>query len=464
MEHMKDDVNAIKNRRQDRLRDEKIGTLLLQFSIPATIGMLVNALYNIVDRIFIGQAEDLSSLGLAALTVSFPIMMIMMGLALMFGAGGAALFSIKLGEQDREGAGRILGNSFFMIFLTSLLFMIIALLNLEPILRLFGASDTIMPYAKEYMKIILYASILQGPSVGCNHFMRADGSPKQAMISMFIGAGFNIIFDYIFIFVFHMGMTGAALATIGGQGLSAIWGVSYFLTKRSNIKLKLKNMIPNGNLIARIGMAGLPSFFNQISTSIINLVLNNRLGAFGGDIAISTMGAVTSIQQLMIMPIVGINHGSQPIIGYNRGAMLYHRIRETLLKAIAAASCIVVIGFLITRLFPREIIGMFGKESEFIELGTRFITIWFMLVPVVGAQMIGALYFQSVGKPKISLVLTLTRQLIFLIPAVYLLSNRYGLNGILYAGPLADGASFFVTVIFLIFEIRHLNHKIKGLE
>lgn len=464
MEHMKDDVNAIKNRRQDRLRDEKIGTLLLQFSIPATIGMLVNALYNIVDRIFIGQAEDLSSLGLAALTVSFPIMMIMMGLALMFGAGGAALFSIKLGEQDREGAGRILGNSFFMIFLTSLLFMIIALLNLEPILRLFGASDTIMPYAKEYMKIILYASILQGPSVGCNHFMRADGSPKQAMISMFIGAGFNIIFDYIFIFVFHMGMTGAALATIGGQGLSAIWGVSYFLTKRSNIKLKLKNMIPNGNLIARIGMAGLPSFFNQISTSIINLVLNNRLGAFGGDIAISTMGAVTSIQQLMIMPIVGINHGSQPIIGYNRGAMLYHRIRETLLKAIAAASCIVVIGFVITRLFPREIIGMFGKESEFIELGTRFITIWFMLVPVVGAQMIGALYFQSVGKPKISLVLTLTRQLIFLIPAVYLLSNRYGLNGILYAGPLADGASFFVTVIFLIFEIRHLNHKIKGLE
>ncbi len=462
MEHMKDDINLIKNRKQDRLRDEKISSLLLQFSIPATIGMLVNALYNIVDRIFIGQAEDLASLGLAALTVSFPIMMIMMGLALMFGAGGAALFSIKLGEKDKEGAAKILGNSFFMIFLTSFLFMVIALIYLEPLLRLFGASDTIMPYAKEYMKIILYASILQGPSVGCNHFMRADGSPKQAMVSMFIGAGFNIVFDYVFIFIFHMGMTGAALATIGGQGLSAIWGVSYFLTKRSNIKLKLKNMIPNGRLIRKIGLAGLPSFFNQISTSIINLVLNNRLGAFGGDIAISTMGAVTSIQQLMIMPIVGINHGSQPIIGYNRGAMLYHRIKETLIKAITAATLIVVFGFLVTRLFPREIIRMFGKERSFIELGAKFIRVWFMLVPVVGAQMIGALYFQSVGKPKISLVLTLTRQIIFLIPAVYFLSNRFGLNGILYAGPFADGASFLITIVFLIMEFRHLNYIIKS--
>ncbi|MDF2588159.1 MAG: family efflux transporter, partial [Anaerocolumna sp.] len=287
--------------RQDRLGSDDIGKLLLQFSIPATIGMLVNALYNIVDRMFIGQARGLMSLGLTALTVSFPIMMIMMGLALMFGAGGAALFSIKLGEKDRDGAEKILGNGIAMIFISSLLFMIIALWQLEPLLRLFGANDEVMPYAKEYMNIILYASIAQGPAVGCNHFMRADGSPKSAMFSMFIGAGFNIIFDYILIFVFHLGMTGAALATVGGQALSAIWGLSYFLY-RSNIRLKLKSLRLNRNLIPKIALAGLPSFFNQVSTSVINIVINKSLLYYGGNVAIAVMGAVTSMQQVMTMP------------------------------------------------------------------------------------------------------------------------------------------------------------------
>lgn len=461
-EELKKEEIEDKKKTHDRLGSDKIGKLLLQFSIPATIGMLVNALYNIVDRIFIGRAEGLKSMGLAALTVSFPIMMIMMGLALMFGAGGAALFSIKLGEKDREGAAKILGNGIFMILLTSFLFMIVALLLLQPLLRLFGASDLVMPYAIEYMSIILYASVLQGPAVGCNHFMRADGSPKSAMISMFIGAGFNIVFDYILIFQFHMGMTGAALATIGGQGLSALWGLSYFMTKRSNIRLKFKNMVPESKLIRRIAVAGLPSFFNQVSTSFINIVLNNSLGRYGGDTAISVMGAVTSMQQLMVMPIVGINHGSQPIIGYNRGAGQYKRIRETLLKAMLAATAIVVLGFLVTRLYPESLIRLFGKEREFINIGTRFVTIWFSFLPVVGFQMIGALYFQAVGKPKVSLVLTMTRQLLFLVPAVVLLSYFYGLDGILYAGPLADGLSFLVTAIFVIFELERLKRLIRS--
>jgi Na+-driven multidrug efflux pump len=273
----------------DRLGTKKIGALLMEFSIPATIGMLVNALYNIVDRMFIGNAKGLESLGLTALTVSFPIMMIMMGLALMFGAGGASLFSIRLGEKDRDGAEKILGNSITMIFITSFLFMVIALANLEGLLKLFGASEESMPYAIEYMRIILYASVLQGPSVGMNHFMRADGSPKSAMVSMFIGAGFNIIFDYVLIFIFGMGMTGAALATIGGQGLSAIWGISYFLSKRSNMKLRLKNMSLKMKLVGKTVVAGLPSFTNQISGSLLSLILNNYLGRYGGDVAIGGM-------------------------------------------------------------------------------------------------------------------------------------------------------------------------------
>ncbi len=455
---------VIQKHSQDRLGTKKIGMLLMEFSIPATIGMLVNALYNIVDRMFIGNAKDLQSIGLTALTVSFPIMMIMMGLALMFGAGGASLFSIKLGEKDREGAERILGNSIAMIFITSFLFMVVALMNLEGLLTLFGASKESMPYALEYMRIILYASVLQGPSVGMNHFMRADGSPKSAMISMFIGAGFNIVFDYVFIFRFGWGMAGAALATIGGQGLSAIWGISYFLTKRSNMKLRPKNLILSPSLVGKTVLAGLPSFANQISGSLLNLIMNNRLGYYGGDVAIGGMGAINSLQTLLVMPTIGISHGAQPIIGYNRGAKNYHRIKETLGKAILAASVVAITGFTATRIFPGALIGAFGKEEAFREFGTNAIKIVMLMLPVLGVQIIGSLYFQAVGRPKISLLLTLSRQILFLVPTILIMSNLFGLKGILMSVPISDFLAFTVTGGYLFVEIRRLNRLIKEQE
>ncbi len=447
---------------QDRLGTKKVGALLLEFSIPATIGMVVNALYNIVDRIFIGNAEGLQTLGLSALTVSFPIMMIMMGLALMFGAGGASLFSIRMGQKDRDGAEKILANSITMILLTSFLFMIIALANLEPLLRLFGAREDSMPYAIEYMKIILYASVLQGPSVGMNHFMRADGSPKSAMVSMFIGAGFNIVFDYVFIYIFDMGMTGAALATIGGQGLSAIWGISYFLSRRSNMKLRLKNMVLKAEIVKRVMLAGLPSFANQVSGSFLNLILNNSLGRYGGDVAIGAMGAISSLQQLLVLPTIGISHGAQPIIGYNKGAGNYHRMKETLWKAILSATLIATLGYIVTRTFPVALIGIFGKEAELREFGAHAIGIWMLLLPLIGTQIIGSLYFQAAGKPKVSLFLTLTRQVILLIPLILIMSSVFELNGILMAGPIADGVSFLITAVFLTFELRRLTAEEKN--
>lgn len=446
----------------DRLGKKSVGALLLEFSIPATVGMMVNAIYNIVDRIFIGNAEGLESLGLTALTVSFPIMMIMMGLALMFGAGGAAIFSIRLGEKNREGAEKVLGNSIAMILITSLLFMLIALSFLEPLLTLFGASSDIMPYALEYMRIILYASMLQGPSVGMNHFMRADGSPKTAMMSMFIGAGFNIVFDYIFIYLFNMGMSGAALATIGGQGLSAIWGMSYFLSKRSNMRLRMKNLRLDFTLVRKTAVAGLPSFTNQISGSFLSLILNNRFGYYGGDIAIAGMGAINSLQQLLVLPTIGISHGAQPIIGYNRGARNYHRIKETLAKAILAATVVALLGYTATRLFPQILIGAFGKEDAFLDFGVMAIGLWMFMLPTIGAQIIGSLYFQAVGKPKIALFLTLTRQILILIPLLLILSHIFGLRGILVAAPISDGISFLITVTFLMFELKRLNRLEKS--
>ncbi len=451
------DKNNENKHTQDRLGTKGIGALLIEFSIPATIGMLVNALYNIVDRIFIGNAKGLEYLGITALTVSFPIMMIMMGLALMFGAGGGSMFSIRLGEKDREGAEKILGNSIAMIFITSFVFMVLALWNLEGLLKLFGADEESMPYAVEYMRIILYASVLQGPAVGCNHFMRADGSPKTAMVSMFIGAGFNIVFDYIFIFLFDMGMTGAALATIGGQGLSAIWGISYFLSKRSNMKLRIKNMKLQFSLIKKIMMAGVPSLVNQISGSLLSLVLNNRLRHYGGNVAIGGMGAINSLQQLLILPTIGISHGAQPIIGYNRGAKNYHRIKETLGKAILAATIVALVGFLATRLFPSALIGLFGKQGEFLDFGTQAIAIWLLLLPTIGTQIIGSLYFQAVGRPRISLLLTLTRQVLVLIPMILIMSQAFGLTGILMAAPISDATAFLITAGFLTVELRRLN-------
>ena len=444
---------------QERLGKEQIGKLLREFSVPATIGMLVNALYNVIDRMFIGQSADLASLGLAALSVSFPIMMIMMGLALMFGAGGASLFSIKLGEKDEEGAARILGNGIAMIFVSAFIFMILALSNLEGLLRLFGASEESLPYAMEYMKIILYASLLQGPAVGCNHFMRADGSPKSAMISMFLGAGFNIIFDYIFIFNLHLGMKGAALATIGGQGLSALWGLSYFISKRSKVRLRFSYLRLNLKLTQKIAVAGLPSFFAQTSASFINIILNNRLGYYGGDVAISGMGAVSSLQQFFTMPIIGISHGSQPIIGYNKGVGDEKRVLKTLRLAITAATVVSTLGYLLTRFIPGPLIAFFGREEAFLQFGKTAVTTWFFLLPALGTQIIGALFFQAIGKPKVALFLTLSRQVIFIVPAILLLSNLFGLKGVLYAGPVSDGISFLITLSILIFEVTRVRKR-----
>lgn len=318
-----------------------------------------------------------------------------------------------------------------------------------------------MPYALEYMRIILYASVLQGPSVGMNHFMRADGSPKSAMVSMFIGAGFNIVFDYVFIFIFGWGMTGAALATIGGQGLSAAWGISYFITKRSNMKLHAKNLILSPSIVGKTVLAGLPSFANQISGSFLSLILNNRLGYYGGDVAIGGMGAINSLQTLLVLPTIGISHGAQPIIGYNRGARNYHRIRETLAKAILTASLVAFVGFTVTRLFPGVLIGAFGKEEAFREFGTSAIKLVMLMLPVMGVQIIGSLYFQAVGRPKISLFLTLSRQVLILIPAILVMASLFGLQGILLAIPISDFLAFAITGGFLMVEINRLNRLIR---
>lgn len=439
------------------LGEEKVSKLLYKFSIPAIIGMMVNALYNIVDRIYIGNSPDLGANGIGGITISFPITIVLLAIGILFGQGGATLFSMNLGAKKYEDAQKVLGNSFVMLIFVGFLYMLLGQIFLVPLLALFGASETILPYAVEYMRYILLGSIFHVVSMGLNNFIRADGNPKLAMYTMFFGAGTNIILDPIFIYGLKMGMEGAAIATVLSQLFSFIWVVSYFIGKKSKIKFSFKSLKPTFSIVFKIISLGLPGFSLQIASSLLNLILNKNLQQYGGDIAISGMGVINSIQTMIIMPIIGLNQGVQPIISFNFGAEKYDRVKEAAKLAVKAATIVISIGFIITRLFPIQIISMFNREPELLKFGSSAIFAWFLCLPVVGFQIIGANFFQAVGRSKTAMFLTLTRQVVILIPAIIIFSKVWGIKGLIYAAPFADFLSFILTATFFYHGIKNLE-------
>lgn len=441
------------------LGEEKIYKLILKFSIPAIVGMVVNALYNIVDRIFIGNSSDLGKNGLAGITFSFPLMIILLAVGILSGIGGATLFSIKLGEKKIGDAEHTLGNAFFMLVFTSILIMIIGQIFLKPILLLFGTDEVVLPYSIEYMRIIFMGAIFQIVSMGMNNFIRADGNPKKAMYTMFLGAGINILLDPIFIYVFRMGMTGAALATILSQCISAIWVVYYFIGKSSKSKLHLKYIIPKLSIIASIIVLGLPGFFLQLANSLLNIALNKNLLLYGGNTAVSGMGVINSLLTFLIMPVIGLKQGTQPIISYNYGAKKYDRVKTTVNLAILIATGIVFIGYMITRLFPEQLITLFNRDPELLDFGRTAVMSWFLMFPVVGFQIIASNYFQAIGQPKSAILLTLSRQVILLIPAILIFPKFWGMEGLLHAAPFADFFSAFLTGIWFLIGMKTLGKK-----
>ena len=441
----------------ERMETKKILPLLVEFSVPAIIGMLVNAIYNVVDRMFIGNAPDLGAIGIAGITISYPITLVLIAISLMVGVGGATRFSISLGKKEPEKARIYQGNAVVLTIIFGLIFTIFGNIFIDPILRILGASDKVIGNARDYLSIVLYGAVFQCVAMCGNNFSRAQGNPKNAMISQLIGAGFNILFDYILIMKLHMGMHGAAIATIGGQFLSMIWQLCYLCSNRSLIKLDLDCVKLKVNYVLDIIKTGIPAFLMQMANSVLNFILNSTLGRYGGDIAISAVGIITSFQTICQMPLTGLMQGQQPLVSYNFGAAKYDRVKETLKYAVIGGTIIAVTGFLAVEIFPETIIKMFNSEKDVVELGVKAIRIWFACLPLLGAQIIMANYFQCIGKIKVASVLNLLRQVIILIPMILLLAAVIGLDGIFMAVPIADFSAFVITICLFIKAIKKLS-------
>jgi putative MATE family efflux protein len=419
----------------------------------------VNALYNVVDRIYIGNAPGLGANGLAGITIGFPIMIILLSIGILFGVGGATLFSMKLGAGETEEAELALGNAFSLLLISGVLFMVLGQVFLSPLLAAFGASPQVLPYAIGYMRIIFWGAVFQIVSIGLNNFLRADGQPKLAMVTMFMGAGVNIILDPVFIYVFDMGMAGAALATILSQFISMVWILTYFFSKRSHHPIRLKNMVLKWGTAIRITALGLPNFLLQLGNSVLNVVLNMTLLSYGGDIAVSGMGIVNSLQTILLMPITGLVQGAQPIVSFNFGAKKFNRVRETQKYAILLATTIVGIGWLATRIIPEPLVRLFNSEPELLAFGTQALQTWFLGLPIIGFQIVASNFFQATGRTRSAIFLTLTRQIILLIPAILLFSQTWGMAGLLHAAPFSDAAAGLLTAVFYIGGIKRLTKE-----
>lgn len=441
--------------RSQQLGEEKIGKLLLKFSIPAIIGMLVNALYNIVDRVFVGRG--VGSLALSGIAISFPISLVIMAFGMLIGIGATSVISIRLGQRKREEAERIVGNAFILLFGISLIISLLCYLFMDPLLLVFGASSDVLPYAKQYISVLLWGAVFQSIGFGMNNFIRAEGNPRIAMYTMVLGAVLNTILNPIFIFGLHLGVVGSALATVISQFITAIWVLSYFLGNRAMLRLRLRNLKLERILVKDILTIGLSPFSMQLVGSIVTVLLNKSLAGYGGDLSIAAMGIITSVSMLIFMPIFGIGQGAQPILGFNYGARKYDRVKQTLKLSVIGATSVMILGFLMVELFPVALMTLFSKDPELIQIGSNGMRIFLMMLPVIGFQVTAVNYFQATGKPRKSLFLSLSRQLIFLVPMIYILPKFLGLTGVWLAAPVSDLASSVLTAVWLLKDLKQLG-------
>jgi putative MATE family efflux protein len=461
---------AVHSNAADRLGTEPVGKLLLHFSIPAVSGMIVAALYNVVDRVYVGRGVNEFALG--GLSLIMPLMTISMSFAMLFGVGSANMISMRLGQGKREDAKNALNHCFFLLMGSGFLMMILGLFFIEPVLSLLGAQEgsEAIAYAREYFKIILYGQVFSMVGFGFSHCTRAQGFPTVSMISMFLGCGMNMILDPIFIFGFHWGVQGAAWATIISQLASAVWLLGFSMSKRAVVRLNPGGFTFNPGIIGQILSFGSAQFLLQFVMSAVQLVYNKSMGWYGiealgvpkgGDIALSGMNINMSISMMIFMPIFGITQGAQPILGYNYGAKKFKRVLGAYLRAVAMATVICTAGFLVGELLPHRLVLLFAPNGSPALLGFApwAMRVMMIFLPLSGFQVVSANLFVVTGRPKTSIVLSMMRQCIALIPAMLIFGKIWGLRGVVAATPVADAFSLILTSIMISLELKKLRNE-----
>ena len=437
---------------QNPLGTAPVGGLIGKFAIPAIISMLVSALYNIVDQIFIGQGVGM--LGNAATNVAFPVTTIATALALLLGIGGASNYNLEMGAGREKKASSIAGTALSTLVITGVILAVAVLLFLRPLLSLFGATTDVMPYAVDYLGITAVGLPFYALSIGGNHIVRADRSPTYSMTCVLTGAIVNTILDPLFIFGFGWGIKGAAWATVIGQVVSGILVVIYF-GKFRKMYLEMSMLKPSSECLKAIISLGMASCINQIAMAIVQIVLNNILRYYGGlsvygsDIPIACVGVISKVNQVFMAICIGISQGCQPIWGFNYGAKKYDRVRLAYRYSVTACTAIATVFFLCFQLFPHQIVSIFGTGSDlYFQFAERYLKIFMFMTFANGIQPMSSGFFTSIGKAKLGIVMSLTRQVLFLLPLIIVFSLIMGIDGVMYAGPIADAAAFVLAILF----------------
>ena len=454
-------MNITKALRQNNTNDPHllgrgdIKKLLAQYSLPAIIGMVITSLYHIVDSIFIGHGIGASAL--SGMAVTFPIMNILAAFSTLIGVGGATLTSIRLGEKDEENARSILGHVALVNTVNGTLLGVVTLFFLEPVLKLFGASETLLPYASDFLSVYMIGIPVGFVFIGLNNIMRVTGYPKKAMLSSFLTVAVNVLLAPIFIFVLGWGMKGTALATVLSQLAGLVWVLMHFFNKNSLIRFEIKGFKLSGKTVVNMMAIGVSPFLMNLTSSLVVSIINFGLMKHGGDLAIGAYGIINRILFLFGMIVIGLTMGMQPIVGYNYGAKQIDRSFKALRYTIIVSVLIMTFGFLFSQLFPTLIMRMFTSDRELLDISVRGLRITTVLFPVIAVQMVISNFFQSVGKAKIAVFLSLTRQLIFLIPFLLLLPRYFGLDGVFMSMPAADLIAFFVTILTFTYQYKGMR-------
>ena len=444
------------------LGTKKISTLLREYAVPAIIAMTASSLYNIVDSIYIGHIEDIGSLAIAALAVSFPLMNLSAALGTLVGVGAATMISVLLGQKNYSAAGKVLTNDVTLNVIIGIIFAAVSLTWLSPILRFFGASDATLPFASDYMKILLIGNVITHLYFGLNAVIRAAGAPKLAMKLTLFTVISNSILDPIFIFTFKMGIQGAALATILCQTLAMIYTMGYFMDQKKFLHLP-KKIFGLDWTIARKSLAiGMGPFLMNAASCIVTLFINQQLLRYGGDLHIGAFGIASRTTFLFIMIVMGLNQGMQPIAGYNFGARQYSRVKEVFFLTAKWATLIMVLAFVVSVIFPDIAAAAFTNDPELRSLADRGLRMMNLIIPIIGFQMVATNLFQSLGMVGKSITLSLSRQLLFLVPSVYVLPLFFGHLGVWLSFPVSDGLACILTLIFMISLVRRLSRLKDG--